>query len=207
MVNDKWLRGRVALVTGAGAGVGRELALALGRAGVRVGVIDLNPDRCAQLVTALEDVDGTALALADDVSNKFRCVSIVEKARQQFGRIDMLFCAHATPPTPRDFLRLDEWDWNRVDEYNLKGTFFITQLVARVMAEENGDRGSLIGLLERPLDEEALRNPAYAMSQTALHGYANAIEQALLPHGIAVRRFSAETDVIQLCRATLGTTA
>ena len=89
---------------------------------------------------------GVACALHADVSNRFQVANMIEQARDAFGGIDILVNAvailHAEP-----LLHVDEWSWRRQIEVNITGTFFSTQLVARVMADEGG--GSVINLASR----------------------------------------------------------
>ncbi|MFN8379718.1 MAG: SDR family NAD(P)-dependent oxidoreductase, partial [Anaerolineae bacterium] len=84
------LRGHAAIVTGAGADVGRAAALALARAGAAVLVNDLNPDRPDEVVAIIAEHGGRALAWQADVANRFQCASMIEGARDAFGRVDML---------------------------------------------------------------------------------------------------------------------
>ena len=132
------LRGRAAIVTGGGAGCGRSIALALAAAGAAVVVNDLNPDRAEAVRAEIEAGGGRALACPGDVSNRFQAANLIERARDQFGRISLLVNAASAGPLERPLLRLDEWDWRRLLDVNLTGAFFCTQLLGRVMAEEGG---------------------------------------------------------------------
>lgn len=140
---DIQLTDNVAIVTGAGQGLGRAIALALAAAGARVAVNDINPDRAQRVADAIAAAGGHAVAVDGDVSNRFQCVNVVESTRAAFGRIDILI-NNAGVMSAAPILRLDEWDWNRVLEVNLKSTFFMSQLVGRVMADENSARGGAI---------------------------------------------------------------
>ena len=132
------LRGRAAIVTGGGAGCGRSIALALAAAGAAVVVNDLNPDRAEAVRAGIAAGGGRALACPGDVSNRFQAANLIERARDQFGRISLLVNAASAGPLERPLLRLDEWDWRRLLDVNLTGAFFCTQLLGRVMAEEGG---------------------------------------------------------------------
>lgn len=136
------LRGRAAIVTGAGNGCGRAIALALAAAGASVTVNDLNPDRAEGARAAIEAAGGgacaKALACPGDVSNRFQAANLIERARDRHGRVSLLINAAGTGPLQRPLLRLDEWDWRRLLDVNLTGAFFCTQLLGRVMAEEGG---------------------------------------------------------------------
>jgi 3-oxoacyl-[acyl-carrier protein] reductase len=137
------LSNHVAIVTGAGQGIGAAIAQALAEAGAFVTVNDLNPDRAEKTAESITQSGGQAMAVAGDVSNKFQCVNIIETTRDRWGRLDILVNnAGIQPRTP--ILKMDEWEWNRCLEVNLKSVFFMSQLCGRVMADENGEWGGVI---------------------------------------------------------------
>jgi 3-oxoacyl-[acyl-carrier protein] reductase len=134
---------QTAIVTGAGQGIGAAIAHVLAAAGARVTVNDLNPDRAEKTAESITTAGGQALAVPGDVSNKFQCVNVIETTRDRWGRLDILVNnAGIQPRTP--ILKMDEWEWNRCLEVNLKSVFFMSQLCGRVMADENGERGGAI---------------------------------------------------------------
>ena len=131
------LKGRVALVTGAGEGVGRAIALALGRAGAAVGVNDLNPDRADNVALEIVEAGGQSLAWSADISNKFQAAAAIEALRDRFNGLHILVNAAGTARAS-SIIKMDEYDWRRIIEVNLTGTFLVTQLAGRVMADEGG---------------------------------------------------------------------
>jgi len=181
------MQGNVAIVTGAGQGIGREIGLRLGAAGCRVAVNDINPDRAERTAAAIRQAGGTALAVGADVSNKFQCVHLIETTRAAWGRLDILVNAAAVMPR-FSILQMDEWDWQRCLDVNLKAPFFMSQLCGRVMAEENQERGGVIinigssaGVAE-PLPDRA----AYAASKAGLAGFTRECAREFAAYGIAV---------------------
>ncbi len=131
------LKGKVALVTGAGEGIGEAAALALAKAGASVFVNDINPDRVDRIVETIRKNKGIAAGLMADVANKFQVGSTIETCRDKFGRIDIVVNAAGVEKSSTIF-RLDEYDWRRILEVNMTGPFFICQMAGRVMAEEGG---------------------------------------------------------------------
>jgi NAD(P)-dependent dehydrogenase (short-subunit alcohol dehydrogenase family) len=128
---------RVALVTGAGRGAGRALALALGRAGMRVAVVDVNPDSAQRTADAIVQAGGAAAAHTADVANKMAVQTVLYAVLEAWRRIDVLVnAAHVAPRNPA--LKLDEWEWDRVLAVNLKGAFLVAQTVARAMQQTGG---------------------------------------------------------------------
>ncbi|MCA9932613.1 MAG: SDR family NAD(P)-dependent oxidoreductase, partial [Anaerolineales bacterium] len=166
---DLRLTDKVAIVTGAGKGVGAAIALALAAAGAKVAVNDINPDRAERTAQMIIREGGTAVAIPADISNKFQCVHLVETTRAEWGRLDILVNNAAVKPKST-ILKLDEWDWQRTLDVNLKGTFFMSQLVGRVMADENGERGSLIVNITSTAGTQTAfeGHAAYAASQAAI---------------------------------------
>lgn len=137
------MESKVAIVTGAGQGTGEVIALALAAAGARVAVNDINPDRAERVAAVVREVGGVALAVDADVSNKFHCVKLIEATRAEWGQLDILVNNARVAPRST-VLKMDEWDWDRCLDVNLKGTFLMSQLAGRVMAGENQGRGGCI---------------------------------------------------------------
>jgi NAD(P)-dependent dehydrogenase (short-subunit alcohol dehydrogenase family) len=140
------LSGRVAVVTGAGRGTGRAVTLALARAGARVAVVDVNPDAAQTTADAITQNGGEALACPADVSNKMSAQTALYAALEAWGKVDVLVnAAHIAPERPA--LTLDEWEWDRVINVNLKGVFLASQTAARAMKETGG--GFILNVIRR----------------------------------------------------------
>jgi len=184
---DLSLDGKVAIVTGAGQGLGETIAGTLAAAGAQVVVDDLNPDRAERVAGKIRLIGGHALAVAADVSSKFQCVKLVEAARTEWGRLDILVNNAGIEPVA-SILKMDEWDWDRCIDVNLKGTFLMSQLCGRVMAEENQEQGgnivniSSIAGVESPLMNRA----AYCASKAGIVGFARECAREFAPYGIRV---------------------
>jgi 3-oxoacyl-[acyl-carrier protein] reductase len=184
---DLRLDHRVAIVTGAGQGIGAAIARTLAAAGARVAVNDLNPDRAERTAQAILAAGGVALAVDGDVSNKFQCVNIVETTRAAWGRLDILVNNAGIAPSS-SILKTDEWEWQRVLDVNLKSVFFMSQLCGRVMADENRERGGVIvnvastaGALTA-LPHQA----AYCASKAGIVGFARECAREFAAYGIRV---------------------
>lgn len=131
------LSGKAAIITGAGAGIGKALAQAFAQAGAALALNDLNPDRVETLTEALKADGHQAVGFQGDVSNRFQASALIERARDAHGRIDFLVNA-AGVYKAEPLVTIDEWDWRRQIEVNITGTFFCMQLMSRVMADEGG---------------------------------------------------------------------
>jgi 3-oxoacyl-[acyl-carrier protein] reductase len=181
------LEGKSAIVTGAGQGLGEAIAKLLAAAGAQVAVNDINPDRATRVAGEITALGGQAIPVAADISNKFNCVHLVESTRAEWGRLDILINNAGVEPVS-SILKMDEWEWDRCIDVNLKGTFFMSQLCGRVMADENGDRGgvivniSSIAGVETPLMHRA----AYCASKAGIVGFARECAREFARYGIRV---------------------
>ena len=137
---------RVALVTGASRGIGRGIALALAAAGHDLVVnYAANAEAAAEVVAAAEEHGVAALAVPADVSLAADRDRLVSAAYEKFGRIDLLVNNAGVAPSVRtDILEATEESFDRVLGINLKGPYFLTQLVARRMVEQGGPPGKVV---------------------------------------------------------------
>jgi 3-oxoacyl-[acyl-carrier protein] reductase len=178
------LDGQSAIVTGAGVGVGRAVALALAASGASVMSNDLNPDRAEQTAQMITAAGGRSLGWQADVANRFQVGSMIEAARDAFGRIHILVNAagiYKSGPLPA----LDEWEWRRILDVNLTGAFFCTQLLGRVMADEGG------GVIVNVASSAGHPNPlpdavGYVSSKAGLVGLTKQSARELGPSAIRV---------------------
>jgi meso-butanediol dehydrogenase/(S,S)-butanediol dehydrogenase/diacetyl reductase len=132
---DQRLSGKVAIVTGAGQGIGKAVALRLAQEGASVVAVDINGETAATTARELQALGRSAFAHAMDV----RCLSeiqlLVEQVAGAFDRIDALVNAAGIART-QAFLEMTEEDWDRVVDTNLKGTVFFMQAVGRQMIRQ-----------------------------------------------------------------------
>jgi len=129
------LDGKVAIVTGAGRGIGRAVALRLAREGANVVVADINAQNAEKVAEEIRALDRQALSSVVDVSRLDDIQSMVDQAVAEFGRIDILVTAAGVAQTGL-FLDLTEQEWNLVIDTNLKGTTFCVQAVGRQMMKQ-----------------------------------------------------------------------
>ncbi|NDJ86019.1 MAG: SDR family oxidoreductase [Chloroflexi bacterium] len=176
--------GRAALVTGAGKGIGRAIALALARAGASVFINDLNPDNAIRVTQEIQQMGGRAVDWQADVSNKLLVGPMIEAMRDAFGQIDIVVNAAGVEKIS-SFIKLDEWDWRRVMDVNLNGTFFVAQLAGRVMADEGG--GVIVNIASTA--GHTLPRPdsvAYVASKAGVIGLTKEMAHELAPYNIRV---------------------
>lgn len=179
---------KVGIVTGAGQGLGAIIAQTLAAAGVRVAVNDINPDRAERTAVTIRNAGGQAIAIAADVANKFQCSHLIETTRAEWGQLDILVNNAAIKPRST-IIKLDEWEWNRCLEVNLKGTFFMSQLCGRVMADENQARGGgvIINIASTAGVQTSFENrAAYCASKAGVVGFARECAREYAQYNIRV---------------------
>lgn len=178
--------GRSAIVTGAGSGTGKAVAQALVQAGASVALNDLNPDRVDTLTTELNAIGrGSVVGFQGDISNRFQASALIERARDAFGRIDYLVTAAGIYKT-EPLRGIDEWDWRRIIEVNITGTFFCVQLLSRVMADEGG--GSIVTLASSAgyQGHTLPEGTGYVSSKAGVIGLMQQAARELAPAGVRV---------------------
>jgi 3-oxoacyl-[acyl-carrier protein] reductase len=177
--------GSVALVTGAGRGIGRSIASAFGQAGAAVAANDISPDGVELTAEQIRQAGGRAAAFHADVSKKMQVQSMIEAMRDAYGRIDILVNNAGVEPHA-SLLTLDEWDWDRTLAVNLKGPFLLTQSVARVMIDQ-GDGGAIVNIASIAGRAHGLsERSAYAASKMGLLGLTREAARELAAHRIRV---------------------
>ncbi|MEO9223761.1 MAG: glucose 1-dehydrogenase [Acidimicrobiales bacterium] len=118
------LDGKVALITGAGSGIGRESAFLFAQEGAAVAAVDRDVAAAEAVITEIADVGGNGLAVRADVSSSADCAAMVATAEERFGRLDVLFNNAGIMDTDDDdALSTDEATWDQTMAINAKGVF------------------------------------------------------------------------------------
>lgn len=154
-LNEFDLSGKIALVTGAGRGIGFHTALALAKYGADVIVSSRTVPELENVASAIENMGRRAMIQSADITDVNQIRSMVDAARETFGRIDILV-NNAGINRPQPAVDVTEENWDLIMNTNLKGLFFCAQAVGRVMIAQkygkiiniSSDAGS-VGLLKR----------------------------------------------------------
>jgi NAD(P)-dependent dehydrogenase (short-subunit alcohol dehydrogenase family) len=178
------LTDQVALVTGAGQGIGKASALALAKAGANVVAVDINKESVKEAAAAVVALGRKSLAVEADMGSTADIDRMVAEAIKAFGKIDVL--VNNAGVTRRAYIMdLTEADWDRIHRVNSKGVFFCLQRVAREMIPRRSGRiinmASIAGK-----GFPGTSNAVYAASKGAVISLTKTAAQQLGPHNINV---------------------
>jgi NAD(P)-dependent dehydrogenase (short-subunit alcohol dehydrogenase family) len=173
----------VAIVTGAGQGIGRAIAIGFGKRGTSVVVADINSSNARKVQEEIEHSGQKALAVEVDVSSESSVTQMFKRSLQEFGSIDVLVNdAGIYPAAPIEALTTESWD--RVIGTNLTGTFLCSRAAVAVMLEKNN--GRIINVSSSTGFRGAKNAAHYAASKAGIIGFTKALALELAPNGITV---------------------
>jgi 3-oxoacyl-[acyl-carrier protein] reductase len=137
------VNGKIALVTGAAQGIGREIALALANDGADVAICDVNLEAAQKTASEIEGKGRKSLALKANVAASGDVTAMIDQVVEKFGRIDILV---NNAGITRDglILRMKDEDWDLVLSINLKGAFLCTKAALKYMTKQRG--GTIINI-------------------------------------------------------------
>lgn len=183
MATTKELTGRVALVTGGGQGLGREICRALAAGGAAVAVADLRADTAEAVVRELADRDPRAMAVQLDVGDERSAAAAVGAVVSKIGRLDVLVNNAGTDKTV-PIEELDIADWDRVLRTNLRGPFVMSRAVWPVMKGQGG--GHIVNIVSTAAKRAWPNAVAYHASKWGLLGLSHALHTEGRPAKIKV---------------------
>lgn len=177
------LRGRTALVTGAGRGIGREVAIALAREGARVAVASRSTQEIDDVAALIGEAGGSAVAVRIDVADPQSVVRGFERVRDQFGHVDILV-SNAGIGRSALLWKTDDEIWRTTIETNLSGTFYCMREALGPMVERGWGRvinvASVAGKVGGPYIS------AYTASKHAVLGLTKSAALEVARHGVTV---------------------
>lgn len=192
------LEGKVAIVTGAGRGIGRGCAKRFAAEGVSVVVADLDEEQGTKTVADIVGQGGEASFLRTDISDPAQVTELAQSAVDTYGRLDIsLNCAGVIPLEGSDILETSESEWDKVMGVNLKGAFLVSQAAARKMVEAGS--GSIINIASVTALMAMGNQAAYVASKAAVNGLTKSMAVGLAHRGIRVNAIgpgSIDTDMM-----------
>lgn len=177
------LAGKVAVVTGAGRGIGRAIALAYAAEGAHVVVADRDADTAKGTTAEIAALGGDALAVHADVGEEREVDAMFAATAERFGPADVLV-SNAGVGFHRALLDLGLADWERVLKVNLTGTFLCVQRAARIMSARGS--GSIIIMGSTSGQRGAMARTAYGVSKAGVMQLTRIAATELGAHGVRV---------------------
>ena len=178
------LNGKIAVITGAGSGIGAASAIAMAREGARVVVADINEAGAKGVVEQVEKGGGQALAVRADVSTAADNQAIVEKALARWGRLDIFFANAGVPQLPTHIEEQDEAVFDRIFAVNVKGVWLGAKYALAVMKRQK--RGVLLITASTAAIRPRPGGQTYAASKGAVVTLAKSLALEAAPHGVRV---------------------
>jgi NAD(P)-dependent dehydrogenase (short-subunit alcohol dehydrogenase family) len=185
----------VALITGGGGGIGREIALRLGASGTAVAVFDLSLDTAQETADQVAASGGDAVAAAVDVTDRASVVSALQAAEGELGPLTIAVSSHGIGPGTA-FLDLTEDTWNSVLSVNLTGCLIVGQEAGRRLARREYGRMVNISSVSAHFPSSGIA--AYMVSKGGVEALTRAMAFELGPHGVTVNSVSPGPIMTQL---------
>jgi NAD(P)-dependent dehydrogenase (short-subunit alcohol dehydrogenase family) len=200
------LKDKVAIITGAGRGIGREFALRFAREGAKLLLPDISLERAEDAVQEIKAKGGGAVAMQTDISDEKATKKIAEKVIQQYGKVDILLnnaaIWYGLNITPWDAWTVEEWD--RIFSVNVRGTWLCCKAIAPLMVKQK--KGKIINIASA-----AAKDPGaaqlwlpYSCSKGAVYTLTQALAKALGPSGINVNAIAPGYTASEASLAQVG---
>jgi NAD(P)-dependent dehydrogenase (short-subunit alcohol dehydrogenase family) len=181
------LADKVALITGAGSGLGRESSLLFSEEGARVAVVDIDSARAKETVALIERAGGKAIAITADVSVEAEIAGAVDATVEQFGRLDIMWANAGVTVRGRGAILIEDLTedaWDEVLGINLKGVFFSCKHAVRVM-KPNGS-GTILATSSAASLAAYPGMAAYMASKGGVNSFVKGLSMELGPYGIRI---------------------
>ena len=175
---------KVAIVTGAGQGMGKAVAERLAQGGSKIVVFDINSDQAEAAISSLNEYSSESMVVTGDVTKKDDVEKAVKDTVDRFGQVDILI-NNAGVLRPTAVIDIDEKEWDWVVAVNLKGTFLFSQAVLKIMRKNNWGRivnfSSTAGK-----NISTVGGAHYTSAKAAIMGFTRHLAKEEAGHGITV---------------------
>ena len=182
----------VAVITGAGQGIGRAIAIAFSMRDTRVVIADIDGPSASKVKQEIQNLGKKALAIEADVSSEQSVTLMIKRTLEEFGTIDVLVNNAGIYPSS-SIEELTDQSWDRVIGTNLTGPFLCSRAAVPIMLEQKKGRiinvekkGRIINLSSTTAFRGAQNAPHYAASKAGIIGFTKALALELAPSGITV---------------------
>jgi NAD(P)-dependent dehydrogenase (short-subunit alcohol dehydrogenase family) len=182
---DRALAGKVAVVTGAGGGIGRATVHRLAELGASIAAVDVDAAGADAAVSDARERGGDGIAIALDLASADAAGEIVERTLDALGRLDVLVNNAGTGTQGEQFPDIAAATFDRVIAVNLRAPYLLAQAAARRMIEQ-GDGGKIVNVTSAAGFRATMTNPVYAASKAGLDALTRSLAAALGPYDINV---------------------
>jgi len=177
------LQDKVAIVTGAGQGIGKAIALSLAKNGAKVVVADISEKRF-EVARAIEKMGSQAFAVECDVSDRGNVEKMVKEVLDRFGHVDILVNNAGVYPF-KQFTEMPEEEWDKVLDVNLKGVFYCTRFLLPTMIRQG--HGRIVNIASIAGAVVGFQNMVhYSASKAGIMGFTRSLALEVAKHGITV---------------------
>lgn len=177
---------KTALVTGAGRGIGRAIALALGRSGLRVALSARTTEQLESVAREIAEAGGEAIAVSADLADSDTPIRLVKSVVDQWGPIEILVnnAGVGSSQSPRALVDFDDAFWDLTMQVNVKAPYLLTRLVLPAMIERGW--GRIINIASINSKVPSYHGAAYTTSKHAVAGLTKAAAHEVAGHGVTV---------------------
>ncbi|WP_455367228.1 SDR family NAD(P)-dependent oxidoreductase [[Eubacterium] cellulosolvens] len=178
------LENRIGIVTGAGKGIGREVALTLSDEGAQIVIADIDEENMKKTADLINSKGGKAITVRTNVAFKEDVKNLVKKTVENYNRIDILInCAGILSTTP--FLEVTEQEWNKVLDVNLKGVLFCCQETLPIMLKQKS--GKIVNIASLSAKRGGVTSGVdYCSSKAGVVALTRSLAKYAAPHNIIV---------------------
>lgn len=174
---------KIVVITGAGRGIGRSIALEFSNRGAIVVVAEINETNGLSVCSEIEALGGVALFVSTDVSNVLQVEALMKTVEKEFGCIDVLI-NNAGFSEFFDPLVIDELNWDRILDTNLKGLFFASREAVKLMMKNGG--GSIVNIASTRALMSEPNSEAYAASKGGILALTHAMAASFSQYNVTV---------------------
>ena len=179
------LQGKIAIVTGAGRGIGRAIALGLAQQGANIAVADVNPENARESVAVIEHIGRKAVAVAVDVADEEQIAAMVQQCVKIFGKVDILV-NNAGIVSTGALTALTSTEWDKVMQINLKSVFLCCREIFPIMTAQRSGKIINIASVAGKRGGGLLGTSCYAASKGGVIAFTKSVAREGGQYGINV---------------------